>query len=106
MKFIFNIIILTLLFSAKAFCRDIIFIENQSTHQDGETVVKILSQKFHLPLELISLRDINGPCEKSSEALIHLCIDQEGELHIEKMNHYVVRNSLGVFMKDVQWDQL
>jgi hypothetical protein len=106
MKFIFSIIVLTLLSSAKAFCRDIIFIENQSNHQDGEVVVKILTQKFHLPSELITLRDINGPCEKRSEAIIHLCIDQEGELQIEKMNHYVVRNSLEVFMKDVQWDQL
>ncbi len=84
--------------NSSLWARDVILIENRSSIDEGILVKTILTKKFHLPDELISLRQINEGCEKKSEALIHLCIDQFGELHISKMNYYVVNNSLGIFI--------
>lgn len=78
--------------------RDIIVIENQASIAEGELVKKILNKKFHLPNELIELRMTKLACEKNPEAIIHLCIEKNGELKIAKINQYVVKNSLGSFL--------
>lgn len=78
--------------------REIILVENLATTAEGELLANILVKKFNLPRELITLKNINRDCEIKSEAIIHLCLNSDGELQIRKMNRYVVKNSLGVFL--------
>ncbi|MFA6237671.1 MAG: hypothetical protein WC635_10125 [Bacteriovorax sp.] len=100
MKSIFSALILGhfLLFCPKAISREIILIENMASKSEGELLAKILIKKFNLPKELITLRNTNQECENKSDAIIHLCMLPDGELQIRKMNQYVVKNSLGVFL--------
>ena len=81
-----------------SFAREIVLIENLATKAEGELLKYILIQKFHLPNELITLRNTTLPCEAKTDAIIHLCLLENGELNVLKMNQYVVKNSLGVFL--------
>lgn len=78
--------------------REVVLIENLASTSEGELLRTILIKKFHLPRELITLKNTNLPCEVKAEAIIHLCLAANGELLVKKMNQYVVRNSLGVFL--------
>ena len=102
MKSIFKNILFCFLFltASKLFAREIILIENLASVSEGELLKSILIKKFHLPKELITLRNTNKFCEPKSEAIIHLCLETDGELSIKKFNQYVVRNSLGGFLNE------
>ena len=100
MKSIYKISIFCflILICPRLFSRDIVLIENLASKSEGELLKSILIKKFHLPPELITLKNISQSCEKRNEAIVHLCLEANGELSIKKMNQYVVRNSLGVFL--------
>ena len=100
MKSIYKImtIFVLVLNCTNSFAREIVLIENLATKAEGELLRTILIKKFHLPNELITLRNTNLPCEAKTDAIIQLCIIENGELNILKMNQYVVKNSLGVFL--------
>lgn len=87
-----------ILIAPKIFSRDIILIENMATSDEGILLKSILIKKFHLPEELITLKNIISDCEIRTDAIIHLCIKADGELHVKKINQYVVRRSLGGFL--------
>lgn len=89
---------LFLLIGPHTFAREVILVENLASSAEGELLIRILVEKFKLPRELITLRNINTPCELKSEAIIHLCLEASGELQVRRMNQYVVKNSLGVFL--------
>jgi len=100
MKWIFKLplIFLLILTSPLVNSRDIILIENQASAEEGKLLTKILVNKFHLPLELITQKNTNKACEFRSEAIIHFCLLPDGELKVVKMNQYIVKNSLSVFL--------
>lgn len=87
-----------ILLSQRALARDVILIENRATVAEGEMLKNILIKKFRLPRELITLKNSIGPCELKSEAIVHLCLQDNGELEVRRLNRYVVKNSLGVFL--------
>jgi hypothetical protein len=100
MKLIFKFFIFILLIhSTTGFSREIVLIENLSSIEEGEVVKNILVQKYKIPQELITLKQNESACSKNTESIMHLCIDENGELKVARMNKYVVRNALGVFMK-------
>lgn len=84
--------------------REVILIENLATKEEGKLLQSILVKNFHLPKELITLKNINGACEINTDAIVQLCMLENGELLIKKMNHYVVKNSLGVFLNQKEDD--
>ncbi|MGZ3787926.1 MAG: hypothetical protein ACXVLQ_05350 [Bacteriovorax sp.] len=97
---------LMMLSSSPLFSRDIVLVENQASLEEGTLLKNILVKKFHLPQELITLRNIKTACETKSEAIVHLCLDPNGELQIKKMNQYVVKNSLGVFLNQANEEEV
>lgn len=88
----------------RLFAREIVLIENQASLNEGQLLKSILIKRFHIPKELITLKNSSLPCENKTEAIIHLCLESNGELLIKKINRYVVQNSLGVFFN--QADEL
>jgi hypothetical protein len=94
MKLIFSLIFFV---SLQSYARDVILIENEASADEGILLRKILMEKFHFPQELITTRE-KTLCTVKSEAIIHLCLKRDGELEIKKVNQYVVKNSLGVFL--------
>lgn len=106
MKSISKIFIVTLvMIYANSICaREIILIENLATKEEGKLLKNILVKNFHLPKELITLKNITGACETNTDAIVQLCLLENGELLVKKMNQYVVRNSLGVFLNKTDED--
>jgi hypothetical protein len=104
MKLIFKNLIscYLILISPNLFAREIVLIENLATVSEGELLKSILIKKFHIPTELITLKNTNLPCELRSDAIIQLCLREDGELLIKKMNQFVVKNSLGVFLNQTE----
>ena len=101
MKLIFNLLLfLSLANTSFGHARDIVLIENLSSDEEGEVVKKILNEKYKIPIELISLRLVQKNCSLKSEAIMHICIEENGELKVARMNKFVVRNALGVFKKN------
>jgi hypothetical protein len=101
MKSIFNSIFLfSLIHPTVGYSREIVLIENLSSFEEGEVVKKILVQKYKIPKELITLKQNETTCSKNTDSIIHLCIEENGELHVARMNKYVVKNTLGVFMRN------
>lgn len=105
-NFIFIGLFPLILIPPPAMSREVILIENLATSAEGELLASILIKKFKLPRELITLRNTNQNCEIKSEAIIHLCLLASGELEVRKMNQYVVKNSLGVFLNQSEGVQL
>ena len=103
---IFTIICFLVLITPHAMSREVILIENLATLAEGELLADILVKKFKLPRELITIKNTNLPCEARSEAIIHLCLEANGELQVKRMNQYVVKNSLGVFLNQTEGDEL
>ena len=96
MKLIFSL--LFSLISHYSYSRDIIVIENAAGDDLGQLVQTILIKKFNLPKELIALRQNKKQCSEQSDAIVLLCINSNEDLEIKKMNSFIVKNSLGVFL--------
>ena len=86
--------------------REVILIENIGPEEIGKLLEKILIKKFNLPRELITLRNKSLVCTVNKEAIIHLCLLANGELEVRKINQYVVKNSLGVFLNQHEEEKL
>lgn len=99
MKFQFKVILLTAFLSTSALARDIILIENQGSLESGQMLVRILESKFNMPRKFITYKKISGPCKKTSEAILQLCLKNDGELDIVKIDKFVMENSIGAFFE-------
>lgn len=104
MKLIFRTLLFLsfLLGGCEVKSREVILIENIGADEVGKLLESILIKKFNLPRELISLRNKSLHCSVNKDAIIHLCLLANGELEIKKINHYVVKNSLGVFLNQAE----
>jgi hypothetical protein len=110
MKSIFNFLLFfvvmpTFLQSMSAHSREVILIENKASQSEGLILKKILFQRFHLPLELITLKKIKDNCERKSDAIIHLCLEENGDLKVIELNQYVIQNSFGVFLNSKEGEK-
>ena len=100
MKFQFKwYLLFFLLITTVTHARDIILVENLASASEGEMLMNIIQQKFKIPRKLITYRSINQACMEKSEAIMHLCLKQNGELEVVKVNRFVVENSLRVFLE-------
>ncbi len=96
MKCLYKFILLTSLTSS-LYARDIILVENKATAEEGKLLLKILQEKFNVPRKLISYKVPESECAKKSDAIMHLCLKENGELEIVKMNKLVMDRAFGVF---------
>ncbi len=90
---------LILLFSLNLHARDVILIENKARPDELKMVLKILQEKFNIPKKLITIRSIVNDCAKDSDAIMQLCLKENAELEIVKMNKFVVEKTLRVFLE-------
>lgn len=101
MKRLFSLltIYVFLLSSCSASARDIILVENLATPEEGAMLIKIIAEKFHIPRNMISFKT-PLQCSKQSEAIMHLCLRQDGVLDVLQVNKFVVKNSLSAFFDE------
>ncbi len=81
---------------ASAWGREIILVENLASPEEGQLLMRIIEDKFNIPLSIVSFQ-VKSECSKNNEAIMHLCLQKNGELEIVKINKFVVKNSLSVF---------
>lgn len=98
MKLIFSSV-LFILIANDLLARDIILVENLATKEEGQMLLKILEMKFKIPHSMLTFKDTQK-CSLKTEAIMHLCLQQNGELDVLKVNRYVVNNSLSSFFED------
>lgn len=103
MKLICSFLILTL--SASALSRDIILVENLASKEEGQLLVRIMETKFNIPKNLVTYQ-IKKQCSGKTEAIMHLCLKEDGELEIIKVNRFVVKNSLSAFFDEDLTEEL
>lgn len=85
----------------QTFARDIIIINIKKDSNLGPVVFKVLTQKFNFPREFIQLRPRNNECQKETinqESVIHLCINDQEEIIILKVNKFALENTLIEFI--------
>lgn len=98
-QFKFKFILIWAVISLPAYSRDIILVENQASSSEGQMLLSIIQQKFKIPRKLITYRNVKNDCQKTSEAIMQLCLQSNGELTIVKINKMVVENSLRAFQE-------
>ncbi len=96
MKFICS---LCLLLSSTLYAREVILVENKATKEEAQMVLRVLQEKFNIPRKLITIRNIANECAKDSDAIMHLCLKENAEVDIVKMNKFVVEKTLRVFLE-------
>lgn len=103
MKLICSLLFLSL--SYDAFSRDIILVENLASKEEGQMLMNIMARKFKIPKNIVSYQTPKQ-CSNKSEAIMHLCLKESGELEIIKVNRFVVKNSLSAFYEENgQWER-
>lgn len=108
MKYQYKFVILILCYFCirTAYSREIILIENMATHQEGQNLELILTNKFNIPKELIELRQNIKNCQLHTDAVLHLCLKKDGDLEIRKINEFIVKNSLSIFFNEKKESKL
>lgn len=85
--------------------RDIILVENLASLEEGRMLMRIIEEKFNIPLSIVTFQ-ARSDCSKNNEAIMHLCLQKNGELEIVKINRFVVKNSLSAFSEgDYQYEK-
>lgn len=103
MKLICSLMIFCLSFNV--YSRDIILVENLASKEEGQVLMNIIASKFKIPKNLVSYLKTNK-CSVKTEAIMHLCLKQDGELEIVKVNRFVVKNSLSAFYDEDLTEEL
>ena len=93
-----NILIFcTLMGPISAYSRDVILIENLASPKEGQMLLRIIHERFNIPKKLITYREIKSECMKSSDAIMQLCLNANGEMDIVKINKIVVAETFRIF---------
>lgn len=93
MKLIFSLF----LFSQITWGREIIIIEHIQNNETASMLKNILVTKFQLPEALIKIRSQVDACSIQTDAILHLCVQKDGELEIKKINKYVLKSAFNIF---------
>lgn len=85
-----------MLINCNTWAREIFVIEHTNQIEVAKMTKKILINRFQIPESLIQIRNAN--CNDKSEAILQLCILNNGELEIKKINKYVLNNAFNIFL--------
>ena len=98
MKYFFSLWLI--LISTQAYGHPVILLNHESNHENVEIVHSLLLKKFFIPDNLITRVTEPSPCKANDKAVIHLCIDEKGEMKILKVDQKVMKEVLGVFYEN------
>jgi hypothetical protein len=98
MKLIFSILLTFLLRNSCAQARDVVVIEYIKNIESALVTKKILINTFQFPDHFIHIYKQETSCSNKTSAIVQLCILENGELEIRKINQYVLKNSFGIFL--------
>ncbi len=98
MKFFFSLCLI--LITSQAYSHPVILLGHENNHENLEIVHSLLLKKFYIPDNLITKEKEPAPCKANDRTVIHLCIDEKGEMKILNVDNKVMREVLGVFYEN------
>lgn len=99
-KFITTLFILCVLSLSQAYARDMIVITYHAKDERAQLIKQILLNEVGIPDNLISLRRQSEPCQKRTQPIVQICIDENEQMHFVVFNEEVVLNSFHVFLEN------
>ena len=80
-------------------CRDLIIITYQEQEQRANLIGRIIHDDFQIPSSLFTLRKVEAPCVPIKEAILHICFDDEGGMHVPVVRQETLIHAFAVFRK-------
>ena len=77
--------------------RDMIIITYPQKTREVDQIQEILLQQYHLPPILIKMRQKENSCEAQRGAILQICVDTEGLIHIPFMDKAVLEETFDIF---------
>ncbi len=96
MKYVFEFLLITVFLGA-AQARDIVLIQHWEEPERAQIVRDILLRQMNLPAGLITIRQKLRPCEPRSQAVVHICFDEQHEMHFPYLDHVLLERTLKIF---------
>jgi len=98
MKLFFSFIFMGWI-NSTALASEAVLLTFNDNHQLAQTTSEILSHKFFIPKNLISLQRKRDPCQRRKDVIIHLCFENN-QMKILFVNEKEKKEKLGVFYED------
>lgn len=98
MKLFFRIgLPLLLVCSLESHSREIVLISFNKHREKAESVKRIIQREIHIPNSLITLQQTKFPCRKNKNAIMHICLNQDAEMHFPQVRKEVIQKALLTF---------
>ena len=98
MKLFFSIFLL-LIIVLNLNAREIIVISFNRNKVKADEINKLLTEKFDIPETLITIKKQNKGCHKIKDAILQICINEEGNLTFPVIKKDIVKHTFNVFRK-------
>jgi hypothetical protein len=99
MKFTFKVLIIFLPYQLIA-ARPISITFNQQFFK-AKQVRSILERKFHIPSELIFIKQQRDACSPVEDVVIQVCISNNEDVTFPIQKKNILRNSFAIFFEDI-----
>ncbi len=101
MKLFFKIILLLSLITS-SYSKQIILITYNKDLKRTAMVEKLLLSKFNMPKKIIAKHWKKNPCRVIDETILHICIQNNGEINFPKIQTQEILNALSIFYKETK----
>lgn len=75
-----------------------ILITHDDRYKKAELINEIMTEKIGIPQNLIEVSNTALPCIIRDEAVVHLCIDEDGDVKLRNYDRKTVTEAFSVFL--------
>ena len=98
MKFVFSLGII--FFAQYVLARPVILFTYRSEEEAARSLRRTLEEKMNIPPILISLERKSIPCEKNTQAVAHICIEDGGPVKAPWMRYDIIDRNIKPFYQE------
>ena len=103
MKFFFSISVIVFLYLFPIQAKEVIlFTYHPSQAELTDSIKKIMHSNMDFPEVMVDFIESETPCERREVSAAHICIKEDGEMDFPIIYTETMRESLGVFWKDIK----
>lgn len=93
--------LLSLFFCVQIFASQMIVVSFKNQRKSAELIKKMLVREYNLPGQVIKLDWRENPCQIQSSPLLHICVDQTGDMHIQQFKRSQFNQSFELFLVEM-----
>ena len=103
MKFIFSITVIVIMYLIPIEAKEVVvFSYHPSQYEVTKTLRKIMHSNMQFPEDLVEFLENENPCERREVSAAHICIKANGEMDFPIIYTQTMKETLGVFWKDIK----